>query len=748
MDRTASLLIDKRKTVITSVLLIAVICALLALRVPVNTDMTKYLPDDSSMKIGLDLMKEEFPDQQMDATIRVMFAGLTEEEQQKTLEILRGFSDAAAVEYDASQDNRAYHKDGYTLYIITINGPYRSEAEAGLKKDLREHFAGYDMVFKNDDTTTMDIPLLVFALALVILLAVLFAMCGSWAEPFVFLAVIGIAIVINLGTNIVLGSVSQTTFSMTAILQLVLSMDYSIILMNRYRQETAHLRKAGDPQERDLEKAMKQAWLHAFSSVAGSGFTTVVGLLMLIFMRFKIGKDLGLVLAKGVFCSMVCVLTLLPALILHFDRLIDRTRKNVLHIPTGPLARFGYRMRYVLGIGFIILFAVTWYIQSRAGISYSLNAADPIAEVFPLANPVVVLYDNEDEEEASRIAARMEEDPDAAAVLSYSTTLGRQYDPQGMTHALLAMAESPQMASAAENAPELLAQLDEGKIRMLYLYYRLKTGKETMSIHELFSFVTDDVAGNPEFSGILGESALQMLGDMKEKLESAAAQMKGKNCSRLVINTFLPLESEETTRLIRELDETCRSSLKKDYYLIGNSCMGYEMEQSFDRELLMITLLTAVSIFIVVAVTFRKLVIPLILVLLVQCGVFMTVMTTSLLGYKMYYLAIVIVQCILMGATVDYGILFTNYYRELRKTKDVRNTLISAYEASIHTILTSSLFMIFGTGAIGFSPVEPTISQICQSIALGAASATLLILLVLPGMLAALDRFVVRKEEQ
>ena len=127
----------------------------------------------------------------------------------------------------------------------------------------------------------------------------------------------------------------------------------------------------------------------------------------------------------------------------------------------------------------------------------------------------------------------------------------------------------------------------------------------------------------------------------------------------------------------------------------------------------------------------------------------MTIACSWLRGYGLYYLAILIVQCILMGATVDYGILFAGYYRELRRNMDIRETLETAYGKALHTILTSALFMIFGTGVIGISPVDPTISEICQTIAAGAMCALLLVLLILPGMLAAFDRFVtLRKMEQ
>ena len=172
-----------------------------------------------------------------------------------------------------------------------------------------------------------------------------------------------------------------------------------------------------------------------------------------------------------------------------------------------------------------------------------------------------------------------------------------------------------------------------------------------------------------------------------------------------------------------------------------------EMENSFDKELLTITLLTAISIFLVVALTFRSLAIPTILVLIVQCGVFVTVTVSGLLGYSIYYLALLIVQCILMGATIDYGILYTSYYQEFRrKGSSILEALSTAYHGSIHTIMTSGSIIIVVTGVLGFFSPEPIIGQICKVISLGTLSAVVLILFVLPSLLATFDKFVVKKK--
>lgn len=225
---------------------------------------------------------------------------------------------------------------------------------------------------------------------------------------------------------------------------------------------------------------------------------------------------------------------------------------------------------------------------------------------------------------------------------------------------------------------------------------------------------------------------------METELDESAAQLRGERYSLLMLNTTLPEESQEATAFFGDLIAQCSGRLQGDYYLIGNSAMSYEMEQSFAGEMLLITLLTAAAIFLVVAVTFRSLLIPAILVLLVQCGVYLTVTLIGLQGYSIYYLALLIVQCILMGATIDYSILFTNYYLESRRAMGAKEALAAAYNGSIHTILTSGLIMVLVTGAVGYLFSDPTIEQICQTISIGALCATLLILFVLPGLLAAL----------
>ena len=290
-------------------------------------------------------------------------------------------------------------------------------------------------------------------------------------------------------------------------------------------------------------------------------------------------------------------------------------------------------------------------------------------------------------------------------------------------------------------------KFNDNTVELLYLYSAsLKQGNDrsTMSPETLVKHI-EKLASEQSFSSLLTAEQKAGIAKARKQLDDGVQQLKGEEHSRLTVTTKLPVESEKTSAFVKEMTELCDEKLSGEYHLIGNSIMVDEMESGFGREQLIITLLTAASIFIVVALTFRSLAIPAILVLIVQCGVFITVSALGTIGGSMYYLALLIVECILMGATIDYGILFTSYYREMRATLSVCEAIVAAYKGSIHTILTSGTIMVLITAVIGPLFGNPTIEQIVRTLSVGCASAMFLILFVLPGILALCDRVIVRK---
>ena len=893
MKRLASFIVNKRIIILSAMLILTAVCAFLMPKVSVNSDMTKYLPDDSSMKQGISLMEKEFPTEEENYTVRVMFKRLDIEKKVELKDALAAIENVDSVTYD--MDSSDYNSGEYTLYILNTKYGYDTEEEAAIEKRVTEKFSGYEVTVENDDTSAPDIPLSVYLAAFGIILVVLLVSCGSYFEPVLFLITIGIAVVLNLGTNFFLGEISDVSFGIAAVLQLALSMDYSIILMNRYRQE---LKKTDDRKE-----AMANALRAAFGSITGSAVTTIVGLLVLVFMSFKIGADIGIVLAKGVAFSMLCVFTVLPALILLSHKLIEKTEKKErakkAHKKglSAVLGGFSYRFRRVIAILFVVLFIATGYLQFGTKTVYTLSEKDTIADVFPKDNTIVLLYANADESKIADIVAALEKE-DVKNIVSYPTTIGKQCTVKEMSDMLSKMGESLQIdekllnivyyhyrtngktdsmtlsdfigflsdkvavdpmfsgyidEAAAEQLavlkplteistqtapmpPAALAQtlgMDAEQVTQLFMlrYGTEYTPDKTMSLYEFVSFLTDNVLPKPEYAVMFDEEAKETLYQTKaiadavvsgkeftvkemaefvgkisdkfnrstvellylysaslkqenaqstmtpealvkyieelasgqslsslltteqkagiakarKQLDDGVQQLKGEEHSRLTVTTKLPVESEKTSSFVKGLTELCNEKLSGEYHLIGNSIMVDEMESGFGREQLFITLLTAVSIFIVVALTFRSLAIPAILVLIVQCGVFITVSVLGTIGGSMYYLALLIVECILMGATIDYGILFTSYYREVRTTLSVKEAIVAAYKGSIHTILTSGTIMVLITAVIGPLFGNPTIEQIVRTLSVGCASAMFLILFVLPGILALCDRVIVRK---
>lgn len=1185
MGRFFDYIVRHKGIIAVVIAIIAAVCAVLMTRVVINTDMTKYLPESSSMIQGIDLISQEFPDMENSNTIRVMFEGISEKDANEIYAQLEDIEYVKSVDYE--EDSRDYVRDDYRLFILTTAYDYESSEEESIISSVEEKFEGYNVEIKDDNPNPSYIPGLPILIAVVLLVFIMLIMCASWLEPILFMITIGVAIVINLGTNIFLDSVASITYAVAAILQLVLSMDYSIILSNRYRQERAIIS--------DKRQAMSSAMKNAFASICSSSLTTFVGLLCLVFMSFKIGFNLGVVLAKGVVCSLICVMTLLPVLLLVCDKGVEKTAKKPVSIPTDGLARFSYTGRKVIPVAFVIVFAGAIYLHNFTDTTFNLDYEDPIADVFPKTNSIVVIYNNDDEEGAARIADNLSQNKYVKSVQSYGETLGKKYSPVKMAESInefsddesidenkikfiyymcfdgkispMTMAEfvrfldediaddenfaqftmsdmdknidlmkkytdrdallkpmtntelssymgmgkselediflyyhmvkndikpgkmtvsrfarfisqdvakDPKYSNMVDSrqlsqikklsvftdkekinkkrtvnsavkvlgipksqtellyvylyannpsytAPDVkisdfvgfmnkdavnnpliggnigaetrkqlkmlsvytdvsvigtkmdasslaeitgmdkkmveqilamsgtstmtpyefisqvaymqpeneetgfvkmimetalsgqkldssnmaaLLGMKQSDIQILYIYYDLLYGKtrfkasikeligiaasnaETttpelvkankiikaadngtelspakmakllgmkksdaekiyilykvekgegkntrISPYDLVCFIGDNVLGNPEYGSMIGDGErnnllmarkimkssitgeklspqkmIEIFGgfsdklnrnnmellylyhgaltksdpwkkisieemvnyvsevlaedkrfediltdDFREELEEykntiveGREQLMSENFSLMSITTLLPQEGKETMNFVSNLDDDF-SKLSGEYHLIGNSAMNYEMDKTFSREMLIVTLLTALAIFIVVALTFRSVIIPLILVLIVQCGVYLTISYIGISGNSIYYLAMLIVQCILMGATIDYAILFTSYYRENRKLIGIKESLQKAYRGSIHTIMTSGLIICIVTAVLSHTYGDPSVEQICKTISIGALCAILLILFVLPSILACFDKLVIGK---
>jgi predicted RND superfamily exporter protein len=713
MKRVSAFIVKHNRLIFILVVGLAIASSFLLFKVSINSDMSKYLPTDSPTKIGMDIAEREFP---AASSFNVLVDGLDDSGKREALDFLRGIKHVSGVSYD---DTEKYNRDGYALYAVNLDVPtYSAEAKDAVQA-VRDHFPSGALDLNGDAAgdAAMDILPLIAGVAFLILLIILLVMCNSWAEPFLFLFSIAVAILLNMGTNIIFGSISNITNSIAAILQLCLSMDYSIMLLNRYRQERAVCA--------DKNTAMKKALRGAFVSISASSITTIAGMLVLVFMSFTIGRDMGFVLAKGVFFSLLCNFTVLPALILMFDRAIAKTAKKSLHIGTSKIAGVSYKFRYVIPVIFLVLFAASFFVRGNVDINYTTADYYKVNQIFDAENVFVVLYDKDDESQVASLVKKWEKNPAVTSVNSYATTLGKPLTPREM---------------AAQTT------LDEALVGQIYYAYQTENGETPggeISVYDFVNYLTKSVAKNPAYAQLLTAETAERLNAAKTEMDDAYKQLEGNQYGRVIITTELPEESAKTFAFVAALNKDAEQ-LRGSHYVVGNSAMAYEMNNDFDDEMNLITVLSVIAIFVVVMVAFRSFFVPLILVALIQCAVFITMGAAYLQGGAIYYLPLLIVQCLLLGATVDYGILMTSYYREARKTQPTKEALTSAMKNSIHTIMTSGLILITATGTLGFMlrSSDPAISQILITIGVGGLSAVILVVFILPGLLAGMDRFV------
>ena len=932
-------LVKYRKAIFALMATLVVFSVLAIPYIDINTDMTRYMPDSYQMKQGLDLMEQELP---------------------------------------------------------------------ALKDRMQE----FGSLFGDaNDLMPTDLPQ-TLAIGVAMLFVVLLVMCSSVMEVLLFLVTTGFAVALNMGTNALLPSVSTMTNMLSPVLQMVLSMDYCIILMNRYRQEKAL--------GKDKETAMEGAINGAASSILSSAFTTIVSLMMLCFIKLKIGADLGIVLSKGVTFSLICNFTVLPFLILAGDKAVEATRKKIPRLPFGPIARFQHRFRYPLLVLFLAVFGGFTCLKNQTVLSFAPQWESAASTQNAGAdNAALLLYSNADEGAVTalmdtlasvpgvnrtlsypslvlrpRTAAQMQElfsefSPEEAGALPQemlSLVYYARFHPQrseklsfqemmDLVEELSAQGLVPEgidpaaffpeippapseprkdkdeaplvipddagvsqddeeprndtdvMPGEADVAPDSLAlavpidtvlatpvpetdppltyekitaqrtsaemaaflDLDPGQMNMLYrlagkrgktmsavemityvrekiltnrryaafipktakaqmeelvpqldsilaagprlmakadtlpapvlqaetppvvtdsvvsvpvaepelpappepavedptpptpveilaemafssmkyssariysalsaagvsvsreqldllfLYSGAQKGSDPdwkMSPAELLDFVADTLLADPALSAFVPDSSRTLITEAREELLLGMGQMVGANYSGAVTLYRLPAEGDSTSVMIHQLRSLADEALPGPHYWIGEAEMYKELEEGFPAELLLLTLLTVLSIFLIVAVNFRSVFIPIPLIMTILSGVYVNIWASGLGGHTMYYLSYLIIQGILMGATIDYTILFTHYYLERRRKADIPTALAEAYQGSSHSILTSGLILIIVPYVLSLIMKDPMIAAILSSLAIGALAVVILILFVLPGVMAALD---------
>ena len=502
MRKFTDFIINKRHLIIIIFIILSIISVFLSQKVNINYDIAKYLPNTSETRIGMDIMESEF-EEIKSSSLNLMFEDLQEDKKNEIYDELTQIEGVDSVDYDNTEN---YNKDNYTLYVINVSDVEDSKLASDVYEEITKNYKDYT-IYTSGSISERNNPVLptwIVVLAVVCALIILIMMCGSYVEPFLFLTSILIAVLLNNGTNIIFGTVSNITSSISAILQMALSMDYSIMLMNRYTQERQ--------KETDKVKAMKDALYNAFKSISSSSITTIVGLLALVFMSFTIGRDLGFVLAKGVLFSLISIFFVLPGLILMFDKLITKTKKKSPKFKMDGLGKVSYKLRHIALILFIIAFAGCFAIKGNLGIAYTDSTSNEINKVFHENNQMALIYNSKDEELVAKYLKEIESIENVEEVLGYGNTIN-----ESLTYDKL----NQKMSDLGTDT-----NVEDYLLKIIYYNYYNQDENNTISFDEFVSFIQEDVYKNQNISDKLGEETKKNINRLSNFTNSAQINKK------------------------------------------------------------------------------------------------------------------------------------------------------------------------------------------------------------------------------
>ena len=732
-------IVDKRVIIMIAFLAACVYCALSISRVHVNNDITSFLPPDTDTRRGLTIMENEFTTY---ASANVMLANTTYERASAAAEKIETLEHVTGVTFDNSP---AHFVDSAALLTISFDGTSDDENVIAAMNEIRSLTAGFDTYTSSDIGADLLGEIAqqmvgVVALAAVVIMAVLLFTSRSYFEVVIFLIVFSVAALLNMGTNFWLGEISSITNSIAVILQLALAIDYAIIFSHRYQDETDRF-----PTERE---ALIEALSKSIVEISSSSLTTISGLVALMLMQFRLGYDLGLVLSKGILCSLITVFLLMPGLIASFFRPLRRTTHKS-HVPdiTG-WGRFLMKTRVGFVAVFVIILPLAIWCSSRTEYAFndavidelkyseSRAAARKITDTFANDTTIAVLVPSgnyEAEKQFLRDAAELDNVKTVTGLANIEIEDGK----------VLTDSYTPRMFS-------MLLNIDFEEAGMLYAAYGVENGQyqpifgntETYSVPliDMFLFLFEKID-----QGIvtLDADSQETLDSLRGELERGEAQLRGENWDRMVITADVPIEGDESVALVNALRSLADGRYGEGACLvIGDVTSAKELADTFNGDSLLINLLTIAFVFIILIFTFRSVVGAALLVFVIQGSIWINFTFPYLTHTRASFVTNMIVSAIQMGATIDYAIVIMSRYLDLKKLHPPQEAMAQAVNESFPTVMTSGTIMTVAGILIAYRVSDVYIGHIGLAVGRGALISVILVLSVLPQLIVLLDKVI------
>lgn len=726
MLRKISSFIVKKRVFVLILFAILTVCSVFTVgKTVINYDFTHYLGKNTVTRSSLAINTREF------GSTDLMTVMLKNADENVPETLMREFSDMDGImraSYDAAADSKemdGVRYDRINLFLETDDAVAFVDVVRDFLRVRSSGFEDYSLNGSAPQTLVVqenidrEIPVAMI-IAVIVVVGVLFLTSHSYIEPAIFGISLIVSILINMGTNFIFPSISFITFAVCAILQLALSMDYSIMLLHTFFE----IRDGGTDDETALVLALERA----FMPICSSSLTTVAGLVSLMFMSFTIGFDIGIVLSKGILISILTVFTLMPALILLFRKPLRSTMHKTVPLGGKMLGKAAFAGRKVIPFILIAVIIVSAVLQGRieytfTDVSTNMESSE-VARVFGMTNQLILLF-----------PAR-QEDADFDQQREFIAELQKiQY--QGHP----AVSDVSSMVTTAEAAIK---------------YYNVNDIGQMLSIPPLAAAMYMGAMGFPtsvrgdvlidKAAGIMTDNV--QVQELKSTMDFAKRMFMSENYARMILLLDVPTYGDEAFKVIDEIRALLESFYPgEETGVAGNLMVSYDISNAFTSDMLNVNVITVVAILLVILLSFRRLAAPVILVCVIQGAVWVNMGISVLTGDSIFFMCYLICLAIQMGATIDYGILLTTNYREKRLTLDKKEAVIEAIKLSMPTIFTSGLILTVAGFAIGYVCSVYYIYSIGRLLARGTICSLIMILFLLPPLLLDLDRFVVYKKK-
>ena len=674
MDKYAEFILGHRRWIIGIFLLLALVCAGLSTMVGVNYNFADYLPDDAKSTKALDVMEKEYS--QSVPNMRVMIYDVTipealhykeKLEKAKGVEEVNWLDDAvdiyAPIEMADDSALEEWYKDSDALYSITVSDEKKEEAVAEIRKIIGDENAMSGTAVTDVLSpihTSKDIQeIMIFVIPVVFIILILST--TSWFEPILFMITIGIAIMLNKGTNLMFGTISFVTNAAGSVLQLAVSMDYSIFLLHRFAENRS--------EGKDIQEAMVYAVKQSVGSVLSSGLTTVTGFAALILMRFKIGPDMGWVMAKAIVFSLICVLCLLPALAITTYKWIDKTQHRPFYPDFHMLSKGVMKIRIPI-LGLILLMIVPCILgQSKNDFLYGASKVynteatqmghDQLAieEKYGTSNPVVVMVPKGEMNKEIALNKELKQEDYVTSIISYVNTVD--------------------------------------------------------------ATIPTDFVPTEEISKLYSE-----------------------HYSRFVLTLDAEEGEEGWDQKINKIRSISQKYYGEEALIAGDLVSTEDLKTTITQDNTKVNILAVGFVFLILLSNFKSISIPFILTLVIEISIWINLAIPYFVSTTLHYISYLIISSVQLGATIDYAILFTSRYIEMRSTMEKKEAAKETIRVCTLSIFTSASILTIAGVVLGEISTNLVLSQLGTLIGRGAVISFLLVLIVLPELLMIFDRMI------